>query len=365
MQCLQFVHSQQGNEARLEMASKQITQSIALSTFDFLALVFFVAVFFGAARRRLLMLERCLLLMLLLLLLDSCVAHEARFPRNVMPTECNDGQLPRDADVQRCLRALNGNVALAFDCKHMSELVFNDASPFASGLWKEAYRGTWRAREVVVKRNRQRTSSGRRSVVFEAIRMILLRAPSHVELLGHCSQDDDVSLNLVPLVLSWGGVLNDSPMPALSRVDVALRIVDMIRWWRDSPFGPLVHCDLLPEQIGFSCRSFAGAARFGRPRSSSVQQRSSLVSRRALRCVWTALFQGQAARRRRSPRAARGRLSVGQSMSLVWQRVQCVDRVPCAVWPAASRQAGDSPRLAEPVHRRRAVAATVARAAER
>lgn len=190
--------------------------------------------------------------MLLLLLLDSCVAHEARFPRNVMPTECNDGQLPRDADVQRCLRALNGNVALAFDCKHMSELVFNDASPFASGLWKEAYRGTWRAREVVVKRNRQRTSSGRRSVVFEAIRMILLRAPSHVELLGHCSQDDDVSLNLVPLVLSWGGVLNDSPMPALSRVDVALRIVDMIRWWRDSPFGPLVHCDLLPEQIGFT-----------------------------------------------------------------------------------------------------------------
>lgn len=191
-----------------------------------------------------------LLLLLLVLLPLHLLAREARFPRNVMPIECNDGQLPRDADVQRCLRVLHGDVALPFDCSHLSELVYNSGEPFASGLWKEAFRASWRGRDVVVKRNLKRNSSGRRNVVFEAIRMTLLRAPSHVELLGHCSQADDTAINLVAFVGEWGAAVNGGSLSSIDRIDIALRIVDMLVWWRDSPFGPLVHCDLLPAQIG-------------------------------------------------------------------------------------------------------------------
>lgn len=180
------------------------------------------------------------------------VAHDAKFPRNVLPTVCMDGQLPTDDAVQACLTALNHGTPLPFNCTHMAHLVYSGAEPFASGTWKEAFRGQWHHhRPVVIKRNRRHQSSGRRNIVFEAIRMVLLQAPAHISLLGHCSVDGSLALNVVPAADPWPDIVDSAPWPLASRIGTALRFVDMVRWWRNSPFGPLVHCDLLPAQFGF------------------------------------------------------------------------------------------------------------------
>jgi hypothetical protein len=141
-------------------------------------------------------------------------AHDEKFPRTVLPHVCMDGQLPTDDAVQACLSALNRGTQLPFNCTHMSQLVYSGAAPFASGTWKEAFRAQWLHHQtVVVKRNRRHQSSGRRSIVFEAIRMILLQAPAHISLLGHCSVDSSLALNVVAAADPWPDIVDSAPWP--------------------------------------------------------------------------------------------------------------------------------------------------------
>lgn len=81
--------------------------------------------------------------------------------------------------------------------------------------------------------------------------MVLLQAPAHISLLGHCSLDSDLAINVVVAADPWPEIVDSAPWPLALRIGTALRFVDMVRWWRNSPFGPLVHCDLLPAQFGF------------------------------------------------------------------------------------------------------------------
>jgi hypothetical protein len=211
----------------------------------------------------------------LLVVSSVCVASdEPRAPfafQAALPARCQ-GALRSDEAIQRCLTTLNDERPLPFNCSQLSRLRYTGAEPFATGTHKEAFRGVFDKRvDVVIKRPRRSALHGvappsaALDFVEEAMLMVLLRAPMHVELLGHCYRDMD-TLNVVRYATPWREIVPDRSLLSYeARVDVATQLVDMLQWWLDSPFGSLVHCDiydfqfaLLPPPAGGH-----GARRFG------------------------------------------------------------------------------------------------------
>lgn len=173
---------------------------------------------------------------------------------SVLPDACR-GALDSDAAIQRCLTTLNDGRPLAFNCSQLSRLKVIGAEPFATGTHKEAFRGVFEHVDVVVKRLRRHSLHGAappskaRDFVDEAMLMVLLKAPMHVPLLGHCF-NDLATMNVVPYATPWREIVPDAKRLSFeARVDVALQLVDMLQWWLDSPFGSLVHCDIYDFQF--------------------------------------------------------------------------------------------------------------------
>lgn len=187
---------------------------------------------------------------------DDDHAAEFAFAR-WLPSECH-GSLSDDASIQRCLKAANSGKSLAFDCSRMSDLHLTSTEPFASGTHKEVLRGTFKGIDVAVKRMRRAELHGGAPVgtasdfVNEALLMVLLRAPMHVELIGHCYRDAG-AMNVVRYAVPWREIVPvASALSFAARVDVASKLVDMLSYWSESPYGALVHCDMYSFQFALA-----------------------------------------------------------------------------------------------------------------
>jgi len=188
-----------------------------------------------------------------------------------LPPECKrDAVGSSEQTVQRCLTTLNHGRPLPFNCSQRNRLVASFGEPFAAGQTKEAFSGVFNGAEpvrVVVKRARQRFRNGHPPphsagfLVDEAILMVLLRAPVHVDFLGHCANGLD-SLNVVRFATPWKEVVPDrGRMSLAARVDAASQMVDMLQWWSQSPAGALVHCDMHEVQFAFHASASEGRFR--------------------------------------------------------------------------------------------------------
>lgn len=171
-----------------------------------------------------------------------------------LPTQCH-GSLSDDASIQRCLKAINSGKSFAFDCSRLSDLHLTSTEPFASGTHKEVLRGKFNGIDVAVKRMRRTELHGAapevtaRDFVNEALLMAMLRTPMHIELIGHCYRDEGV-MNVVRYAVPWREIVPDAKALSFgARVDVATKLVDMLTYWSESPYGALVHCDMYTFQF--------------------------------------------------------------------------------------------------------------------
>jgi hypothetical protein len=172
-----------------------------------------------------------------------------------LPSACRNA-LSDDASIQRCLRAINNGKALSFDCSRLSHLHLTSTEPFASGTHKEVLRGKLDGVDVAIKRMRRTALHGAapevtaRDFVHEAMLMTLLRSPMHIELIGHCYRESEGAINVVRYAVPWREIVPDATsLSFAARVDVAARLVDMLAYWAESPFGALVHCDMYTFQF--------------------------------------------------------------------------------------------------------------------